>query len=148
MAALAGFGHFLPDGVLTNAALAAEFHVEPEWIVGACGIETRRVLSADQTVCDLAERAATACLNDAGITADKLGAILACTGTPHRQFPGVSAEVQKRLNAGGIPAFDVHLASISGLFGLALANPMCEQWGPTLVVAAEAMTRALAQVRA
>lgn len=145
MAALAGFGHFLPDGVLTNAALAAEFHVEPEWIVGACGIETRRVLAADQTVCDLAERAATACLNDAGITADKLGAILACTGTPHRQFPGVSAEVQKRLNAGGIPAFDVHLASISGLFGLALANPMCEQWGPTLVVAAEAMTRALAQ---
>jgi 3-oxoacyl-[acyl-carrier-protein] synthase III len=145
MSALAGFGHFLPDGVLTNQALAAEFQVDPEWIVSVCGIETRRVVAAEQTVCDLAERAATACLADAGITADKLGGIIACTGTPHRQFPGVSAEVQKRLNAPAIPAFDIHLASISALFGLDLASRMSEQWGPTLVVAAEVMTRALAQ---
>jgi 3-oxoacyl-[acyl-carrier-protein] synthase-3 len=143
MASLAGFGHSLPEGVLTNQALAAEFNVEPEWIVSVCGIQTRRVVAADETVCDLAERASQACLQDAGVSADKLGAIIACTGTPHRQFPGVSAEVQKRLNAPGIPAFDLHLASISGLFGVALANKMCEQWGPTLVVAAETMTRAL-----
>lgn len=145
MAGLAGFGHFLPDGVLANAALAEEFDVDPEWIVSVCGIEARRVVQAEQTVCDLAERAATACLQDAGITAGKLGAIIACTGTPHRQFPGVSAEVQKRLNAPGIPAFDLHLASVSGLFGVALADRMCLQWGPTLVVAAENMTGALAQ---
>jgi 3-oxoacyl-[acyl-carrier-protein] synthase III len=145
MAALAGFGHFLPTGVLTNQTLAAEFGVTPEWILSVCGIETRRVVAADETVCDLAERAALACLHDAGITADRLGAIIACTGTPHRQFPGVSAEVQKRLNAPGIPAFDLHLASVGGLFGLALAHRMCEQWGPTLVVGAETMTRALEQ---
>jgi len=144
MASLAGFGHFLPEGVLTNQALAAEFSVDPEWIVSVCGIQTRRIIAGQDNVCDLAERASLACLQDAGITADKLGAIIACTGTPHRQFPGVSAEVQKRLNAPGIPAFDVHLASISGLYGVALAHKMCEQWGPTLVVAPETMTRALA----
>jgi 3-oxoacyl-[acyl-carrier-protein] synthase-3 len=144
MASLAGFGHSLPEGVLTNQSLAAEFSVTAEWIVSVCGIQTRRMVAAEETVCDLAERASQACLHDACITADKLGAIIACTGTPHRQFPGVSAEVQKRLNAPGIPAFDLHLASISGLFGVALANKMCEQWGPTLVVAAETMTRALA----
>src|SRR5579862_4569122 len=145
MASLAGFGHSLPEGILTNQALAMEFQVTPEWIVSMCGIETRRVVAAEENVCDLAERASQGCLNDAGITPDKLGAIIACTGTPHQQFPGVSAEVQKRLKAPGIPAFDIHLASISGLFGVALANKMCEQWGPTLVVAAEAMTRALGQ---
>lgn len=145
MPGAAGFGHYLPEGVLSNQTLAAEFQVTPEWIVSVCGIETRRVAAEPHTVCDLAERAATACLQDAGVPADKLGAIIACTGTPHRQFPGVSAEVQKRLNALGIPAFDLHLASISGLFGLSLASRMCEQWGPTLVVAAETMTRALAQ---
>jgi 3-oxoacyl-[acyl-carrier-protein] synthase-3 len=131
--------------VLTNETLAAEFQVQPQWIVNMCGIETRRVAAAEETVCDLAERASQACLQDAGITAGELGAIIACTGTPHQLFPGVSAEVQKRLNASGIPAFDLHLASISGLYGLALAHRMCEQWGPTLVVAAETMTRALAQ---
>lgn len=145
MSAVAGFGHFLPAGLLSNETLAAEFHIEPEWIVKMCGIETRRTVAANESVCDLAELAALTCLRDAGITADKLGAIIACTGTPHRQFPGVSAEVQKRLNVPGIPAFDLHLASISALFGLALADRTCEQWGPTLVVAAETMTRALAQ---
>jgi 3-oxoacyl-[acyl-carrier-protein] synthase-3 len=145
MASLAGFGHSLPESVLTNQELAVEFSVEPDWIVSVCGIQTRRIIAAEDTVCDLAQRAGEACLQDAGITADRLGAIIACTGTPHRQFPGVSAEVQKRLNAPGIPAFDVHLASISGLYGLALAHKMCEAWGPTLVVAAETMTRSLAQ---
>lgn len=145
MPTLAGFGHALPAGILTNEALAAEFQVTTDWIVSMCGIETRRAVSSEEAVCDLGEWAANACLQDAGITADKLGAIIACTGTPHRQFPGVSAEVQKRLNAPGIPAFDLHLASISGLLGLALANRMCEQWGPTLVVAAETMTRLMAQ---
>ena len=145
MSAVAGFGHYLPAGVLTNQTLAAEFNVTPEWIVSMCGIQTRCVVAAEETVCDLAERAALACLRDAGIAPGMLGGIIACTGTPHRQFPGVSAEVQKRLNAPGIPAFDLHLASISGLFGLALADRMCEPWGPTLVVAAETMTRVMAQ---
>ncbi len=145
MASIVGFGHSIPGDVLTNQALAAEFGIDPEWIVSVSGIQTRRVVAANETVCDLAERASQACLKDAGINADKLGAIIGCTGTPHQQFPGISAEVQKRLNAPGIPAFDLHLASISGLFGVALANKMCEVWGPTLVVAAETMTRALAQ---
>lgn len=145
MSSLAGFGHSLPESVITNQKLAAEFGVETAWIESMCGIQTRRMVAPGETVCDLAERASLGCLQDAGITADKLGAIIACTGTPHRQFPGVSAEVQKRLNAPGIPAFDIHLASISGLFGVALANTMVEKWGPTLVVAAEVMTRALAQ---
>lgn len=140
-----GLGHYVPSGVLSNGALAAEFNVTQEWILSVCGIETRRAVAADETVCDLAERAALACLQDAGVTADKLGAIIACTGTPHRQFPGISAEVQRRLKAGAIPAFDIHLASISGLFGLALAQRMCEPWGPVLVVAAETMTRVMSQ---
>jgi 3-oxoacyl-[acyl-carrier-protein] synthase-3 len=143
MASIVGFGHSLPDAIITNESLAAEFGVETAWIEQMCGIKTRRMVAPNETVCNLAERASLACLNDAGITAGKLGAIIACTGTPHRQFPGVSAEVQKRLNAPNIPAFDIHLASIAGLYGMALANTMCKEWGPTLVVAAETMTRAL-----
>jgi 3-oxoacyl-[acyl-carrier-protein] synthase-3 len=145
MSSLVGFGHYLPAGVLSNQALAEEFQVTPEWIVSVSGIQTRRVVAPEETVCDLAERAALECLKDAGITPDKLGAIIASTGTPPRLFPGVSADVQKRLNVAGIPAFDLHLASVGGLFGVALADRMCERWGPTLVVAAETMTRVMAR---
>ena len=145
MSSLTGFGHYLPAGVVSNQSLAEEFKVDPQWIVSVCGIETRRRVAPEETVCDLAERAARDCLKNAGITPDKLGGIIASTGTPHRHFPGISAEVQKRLNVAGIPAFDLHLASVGGLFALALADRMCEGWGPTLVVAAETMTRVLAQ---
>ncbi len=142
---ISGFGHCLPEGVVDNAALAAEFGVEAAWILSVSGIRTRRCVAPGETVCDLAHRAALAALADAGITPSDLGAIVVGTGTPHRQFPGVSAEVQKRLAAPGIPAFDIHLASVGGLFALATASALCAQYGPVLVIGAEVMSAVLAR---
>lgn len=143
MISIAGFGHYLPEGVLGNDALAAEFGVDPGWILSATGIRERRRAAPGETVCDLAHRAALACLSDAGIAPSVLGGIVVGTGTPHRRFPGVSADLQRRLDAPGIPAFDIHLASVGGLFAMAAAHALCERYGPVLVVAAEAMTAAM-----
>jgi len=145
MTRILGFGAFLPPGILDNAALAAELGVEPAWILHACGIEQRRVAAPDQTVVDLAERAALACLADAGLPAGALGGIIVGTGTPERQFPGVSAGLQRRLGAAGIPAFDIHLASVGGFFALATAVTMCPSYGPILVVGAERMSGVMAR---
>jgi 3-oxoacyl-[acyl-carrier-protein] synthase-3 len=62
------------------------------------------------------------------------------SGTPSRQFPGISADLQRRLGCPGIPAFDVHLASSGGLVALCLAARLCEGDGPWLVVGAEKMS--------
>lgn len=140
MAHLAGFGCYLPLRELTNGELAAEFAIDPQWIVDACGIHTRRIAAPDETVAAMAAQAAAQALATAGITARDLGGIIVGSGTPNRQFPGVSASLQKLLDAPGIPAFDVHLASVGGLFALAIAREMCERYGPMLVVAAECMS--------
>jgi 3-oxoacyl-[acyl-carrier-protein] synthase-3 len=144
-AGIAGFGHHLPEGILDNAALAAEFGIEEAWIVSVSGIRARRRVAPGETVCDLACHAAFIALADAGIAPSDLGAIVVGTGTPHRQFPGVSAEVQARLATPGIPAFDIHLASVGGLFALAAATALCGQYGPVLAIGAEAMTPVLAR---
>ena len=144
-AGIAGFGHYLPEAVVDNVALAAEFGVEEAWILSATGIRTRRRVAPGETVCDLAHRAAMAALADAGMIPSDLGAIVVGTGTPDRQFPGVSAGVQKRLAAPGIPAFDIHLASVGGLFALATASALCAQYGPVLVIGAEEMTTVMAR---
>lgn len=145
MTFLDGLAHALPARVLDNETLAAELGVEPAWIVQACGIEQRRVLGPDETVVDLATRAAQASLRAAGLQPPQLGAIVCGTGTPPRQFPGLSADVQAKLGAHGIPAFDIHLASVGGLFALAVAVDLCPRYGPILVVAAEEMSRVMAR---
>lgn len=145
MAKIVGFGHYLPDRVITNVALAAEFGVDAEWIRSVCGIEERRMASPGETVDDLAHRAALACLEACGMKPADLGGILVGTGTPPRQFPGVSAEIQRRLNAPGIPAFDIHLASVGSMFALAAAVDLCPRYGPVLVLGAEHMTAIMAR---
>ncbi|MBL0211563.1 MAG: ketoacyl-ACP synthase III [Holophagaceae bacterium] len=140
MAHLLGFGAYLPGGVLDNAALAEEFGVEPSWILNACGIETRRIAAPEESVVDLAEQAARNCLADAGLAPSDLGGIIVGSGTPHRQFPGISASLQQRLEVNGIPAFDIHLASVGGFFALATAAELCHRYGPILVVGAERMS--------
>jgi 3-oxoacyl-[acyl-carrier-protein] synthase-3 len=145
MAHLAGFGGYLPSRELGNDALAAEFGIDPQWIVEVCGIQTRRIAGPDETVAEMAARAAADALAGAGIAARDLGAIIVGTGTPDRQFPGISAELQKRLDAAGIPAFDIHLASVGGLFALCIAREMCERYGPVLVVASERMSDIMAR---
>lgn len=145
MTGIAGFGHALPDGVVDNEALAAEFGIDPDWIVAVSGIRTRRCVAPGETVCDLAHRAALAALADAGMVPGDLGGIVVGSGTPQRVFPGISAEVQARLGAPGIPAFDIHLASVGGLFALAAAAALCGQYGPVLAIGAEEMSTAMAR---
>ncbi|HEY5997600.1 MAG TPA: ketoacyl-ACP synthase III [Candidatus Deferrimicrobiaceae bacterium] len=145
MPRIAGYGHALPDGVIDNETLAAEFGIDPAWILSVSGIVTRRCVAPGETVCDLAHRAALAALADAGMAPGDLGGIVVGSGTPHRIFPGVSADVQARLGAPGIPAFDIHLASVGGLYALATASALCGQYGPVLAIAAEDMTTAMAR---
>ena len=148
MASILGFGAYLPAQVVTSEALAAELGVELSWILAACGIRERRYAAPDESVVDLAENAARSCLEAAAIPAGSLGGIVVGTGTPHRQFPGVSASLQPRLGTPVIPAFDVHLASSGGLVALCLAAELCGRLGPVLVVGAERMSDVVARDRA
>ena len=143
MAHLAGLGHALPDRVVSSSELAARLGVTEEWILGACGIRERRWVSTGETAASLAERAATAALLAAGLQPGLLGAIVVGTGSAPRAFPGISADLQRLLGAPGIPVFDVPLASVGGLFALALAVDLCPRTGPVLAAGAEEMSRVL-----
>lgn len=140
VASVLGFAAHLPRRRVGNAELAAALGVDPQWISHACGIEERRYAADGETVVDLAELAARACLEACGMKAADLGAIIVGTGTPHRVFPGVSASLQQRLGNTRAFAFDLHLASIGGLAALGLACDLTRRMGPVLVVAAEKMS--------
>jgi 3-oxoacyl-[acyl-carrier-protein] synthase-3 len=140
MASILGFGACLPERVVTSAELAERLGVETQWILEACGIQERRWAAENQSAVDLGEGAARAALAKAGLEPLQVKGIIVGSGTPSRQFPGLSAELQKRLGCPGIPAFDVHLASSGGFIALCLAATLCEGLGPVLVVGAEKMS--------
>lgn len=143
MAHLAGLGHALPGRVVPSSELAARLGVEERWVVEACGIRERRWLAEGESVAGLAGAASRAALAAAGVPPERLGAIVVGTGSAPRSFPGVSADLQRLLGATGAPAFDVPLASVGGLFALALAVDLCGRVGPVLAAGADEMSNVL-----
>jgi 3-oxoacyl-[acyl-carrier-protein] synthase-3 len=140
MPSILGFGAYVPERVVSHLELAAQLGVEPDWILQVCGIRERRYAGPGETVEDLAERAARACLARLGMAPGEIGAVIVGSGTPTRMFPGISASLQQRLGISGGPAFDIHLASAGGLMAIATAGDLCARYGPILVVAAEHMS--------
>ncbi len=143
MAHVLGFGRHLPERVVDSGELAERLGVTREWVLQSCGIEQRRWAASDETVLDLAERAARPLLERLGLQASDVGALLVGSGTPERVFPGLSASLARRLGLGRVFALDVPLASSGSLVALALALDLCPRYGPALVVGAEKMSAVL-----
>jgi 3-oxoacyl-[acyl-carrier-protein] synthase-3 len=140
LASILGFGRWLPERVLDNAALASLLICEAGWIAEASGIGERRIADPDVTIADLAERAARDCLQRAGVEAAQIGLVILSSGTAERRFPGPAAQLAEKLGLAGIPAIDLPLASAGSLFGIALAAHLAPAYGTVLVAAAEKMS--------
>ena len=137
MAYLAGFGHYLPPRVVTNAEIGARVDSDAEWILNVSGIEERR-FAGDESLVDMAVKAGQAALVSAGVVAGDLEMVMVASGTAARSFPGPAVTVAERLGAAGAAAIDLPMASAGSLFGLALAARLAR--GPILVIGAEKMS--------
>lgn len=137
---LHGFGHAVPERVVTNAEMAERIGRTAEWIENASGIRERRWAAADQTAADLGVGAAEDCLRKTGAQRDSIGLVIVSSGSAAAGFPGPAAEIATRLGLGTTPALDVPVASAGSVFGLALAMRLVEWHGDVLLVAAEKMS--------
>ena len=131
------FGAYLPERVVTSAELAARLEVDPAWVLKASGIEERRFAAENESVVDLAVKAAQDCLGGAPA---ELGMLIVASGTAERQFPGPAASVACRLGLDSTPAIDLPLASAGSLAGMVLASALAPVRGPVLVIGAEKMS--------
>jgi 3-oxoacyl-[acyl-carrier-protein] synthase-3 len=141
MAFLRAFGSSLPERIVTNAELAPQLGVEPEWIFSQSGILERRYAGAAETVASLGVRAALQCLEKASLTPDDLGMILVSSGSPERFCPGPASSIAALLGLSGTPALDLPIASAGSLAGLALASRLADGLGHILVIGSEIMSR-------
>lgn len=117
---LVSVGTALPDGVLTNADLAAMMDTDDEWIRSRTGIASRRV---GGTTTGLASEAAEQALERSGIDRSLVDLVIVATQTPDDLCPSTAAGVQHALGV-SCGAFDLNAACSGFSYGLVTAHAM------------------------
>lgn len=130
-------------GAITAGRVAAKSHSNSEFIRKASGIASRHVVDKagilDPSImrprirtrgndepslqCEMALKAARACLEAAGRTAGDIDVVLAACSNLPRPYPALAVEVQSYLG-GGRYGFDLNVACASAAFGLQTAADM------------------------
>src|SRR4051794_15110475 len=109
-AAITGWGHCLPEVVVSNHDLAERIDTNDEWIWTRTGIRERRVAGPGETTSSLCTAAARRALACADLAAAQLDLVICATTTPDSPLPNTGSIVQQRLGATQAGAFDVNAA--------------------------------------
>jgi 3-oxoacyl-[acyl-carrier-protein] synthase-3 len=123
-AVVKGVGHYLPDRIVPNSEFTATLETSDAWIRARSGIENRHFAAEGQGTSDLAARAATAALINAGLEVEALDAIIVATSTPDLTFPSVATMVQEQIGMTHGFAFDIQAVCAGFVFALCNANAL------------------------
>jgi 3-oxoacyl-[acyl-carrier-protein] synthase-3 len=144
-AAITGWGHCLPERILTNKDLETLVDTTDEWIRTRTGIRERRVAGPGETTSSLCTAAAQQALACAGLPASSLDLVICATTTPDQPLPATGCVVQRRLGADRAGAFDVNAACTGFVYGLAIGSQFIQTGAcqRVLVVGGETLSRFL-----
>jgi 3-oxoacyl-[acyl-carrier-protein] synthase-3 len=124
VAAITGLGVYLPAAVVTNQDFERRLDTSDQWIVERTGIRERRWAAAEETVATMAKEAAQQALQQAGLAAGDLDAIIVATATPDRPLPSTACYLQAFLGAEKAAAFDLSAACSGFIYGLTVAESL------------------------
>jgi 3-oxoacyl-[acyl-carrier-protein] synthase-3 len=121
---ITGTGRFLPERTVTNEEIAERLGLQPEQIFKSSGIRRRRWAEKGTRTSELAARALSLALDDAGLASADVDYLLFGTMTPDRFIPGSSPSVQKALGLREIPCLDIRATCCNALYGLQVARAL------------------------
>jgi len=135
-------GSYLPERVVTNDELCEVLDSSDQWIRDRSGIVTRRRAAKDESVVDLAEKAALQAIERAGLVPADIDAVLVATVTHPYQLPSAAALLVHRIGATPAAALDVAAACAGFAYGVGLASDMVRAGsaGTVLLVGVDRMT--------
>src|SRR5690242_1606086 len=114
-----------------------------QWILERTGISERHIAPPEMATSDLAVEAARITLENRGIDASELDAIIVCTVTPDMLFPATACLVQDRIGAKRAWGFDLVAACSGFIYGITTAAHLvtCGSHKKVLVIGADTMSR-------
>ncbi|NLF07613.1 MAG: beta-ketoacyl-ACP synthase 3 [Pirellulaceae bacterium] len=122
---LLGFGGYLPERLVTNEELVADFpDIDANYIHQVTGIHKRRWAAADEKPSDMAYRAALQAIDHSPLEVGEIDAVVVATTTPDVAMPSTAAILQDRLGLRNAPGFDLNAACSGWLYAIAMAQGM------------------------
>jgi 3-oxoacyl-[acyl-carrier-protein] synthase-3 len=142
-AVIAGTGHALPEGVLTNADLEKIVETSDEWIVTRTGIRKRHVARPGEYTSTFATIAAQRAMDMAQVEPHDIDLIICATVCPDMMLPATACLIQSALGAKRAAAYDMAAACSGFLYGLVQAEGMIKAGRArnVLVIGAELLSR-------
>ncbi|MCP3803801.1 ketoacyl-ACP synthase III [Allokutzneria sp. A3M-2-11 16] len=134
-------GHHQPDRVLTNDDLTVLVDTTDEWIRKRTGIVTRHI-AREESVTDLAARAAAKALAQSGLAPGEIGMVVVATCSAVDRCPSIAAQVAGRLDVPAAAVFDVNNGCAGFSTALATADHAIRAGAAraALVIGAEKMS--------
>ncbi len=140
-----GTGHYAPSKVVSNFDLEKIVDTSDAWITERTGIKQRHVAADGEITSDMAAAAGRAALEAAGLNVADLDLIIVGTVTPDSPMPSCASQVQQKLGAEEIPAFDISAACAGFIYGITIADQFIRNGSArcVLVVGVELLSRIL-----
>jgi 3-oxoacyl-[acyl-carrier-protein] synthase-3 len=140
--AILAIGGVRGDNTVTNDDIAGPIDSSDEWIRQRTGIVTRRRSGSEVDVLDLAEGAARAALDAAGLTGADIDAVILSTVTYFHQTPAGAAIIADRIGATPAAAWDISAACAGYTYGINQADALVRSGSArhVLVIGAEKMS--------
>lgn len=137
-----GLGGYRPERVVTNEEICQHIESTDEWIRERSGIVERRFAAPDESVVDMAERAARDACAMAGVAPQDIDYVLVASVTHPFQLPAVAALLADRLGTRNAPAIDLSAACAGYCYGIGLASDLVRSGSAAnvLVVGSEKLT--------
>jgi 3-oxoacyl-[acyl-carrier-protein] synthase III len=145
VSAMIATGSYVPEICIRNEDLTQFPKAARALIEQKTGILERRYAPDGASTSDLAAEAARRCLEQAGLDAAAVDALVLSTSSPDRIQPATAARVQALIGACRAIAFDVNAVCTGALYCLQIAEGFIRGglYRTVLVVAAEAYSRFL-----
>ena len=139
-----GTGAYAPQRVVKNDELSRMVETNDEWITSRTGIKQRRISSGEKTY-QIAAKAATEAIKNAGIDKEEIDMIILATITPDFFMPSTANLVQAELGLDDIPNFDVTAGCTGFIYALQIADQFIKskQSKTILVIGAEVLSKVI-----
>ena len=142
-ASVLGLGHHLPEQVVNNLPISERLGIDDHWIEKRTGIRSRRHAMPHERLSDLATAAGKAAVEDAGIDATELDAVLVATTSADEITPNAAPYVATAIGATKANAMDIGAACTAFVTALSVGASMIEagRAETVLVIGADALSR-------
>jgi 3-oxoacyl-[acyl-carrier-protein] synthase-3 len=142
---LTGVGGYLPEQIISNDEMSLRVETSDEWITERTGIKQRHFAGPHETAAFMGAAAARQALDQAGVAAAVVDAIILATSTPDQAFPATAVHVQAAIGATRGFGFDISAACSGFIYALSVADAMIRagQVQTVLVIGSEVYSRIL-----